>query len=300
MAPSTSGSKRGPKPASNDATQRTKKTRKTHHQSESTPRCISQDTDEETPTQAETSNLKPALAYSLAIRSTVQDDVDHQKHRTSIEKNLQLALNGQTYASAEFVKALSFKFATYFTQLMTKVFIVSKIIQSEPRPDFTKKLSTKSLTKKKGKKKTEEKENNRRDGQFFLYKEVDNGVTGVLGLLEKKEISNGLKDYDMKNKWDNFESLLRNVHGETVGGDTNNSLYEHNVVNYITMKKYLTMYWEILLWYMENVEYPLSPNNLDQSLCFYTKGEEGRPHESGNYVTAMKEFLDDLLAKLSL
>eukprot|EP00536_Pseudo-nitzschia_multiseries_P002725 jgi/Psemu1/6135/gm1.6135_g len=104
----------------------------------------------------------------------------------------------------------------------------------------------------------------------------------------------------MKNKWDNFESLLQNVHGETVAGDTNNRLYGCNVIKYVTMKKYLIMYWEIILWYMENVEYPPSPKNLDQSLCFYTKGEEGRPHESGSYVTVMKEFLDDLLAKPSL
>eukprot|EP00536_Pseudo-nitzschia_multiseries_P015586 jgi/Psemu1/43153/gm1.43153_g len=276
MTPSMSGSKRRPQPTSNAATQYTKKSRKTHRQSEAAPRYISQDSPEEPP---------PLQAGTKGTLSALQDNVDQQKHWRSVEKNLRLALNGQLYASADFARALSSK--VQFQE--EAVYSVSE--------------------KKKGKNKKEKTDNKlsalgpiprQIDVMVILLYKVNSGVTGVLGLLNRKEISNQLKDYDMKNKWDNFESLLWNVHGETVGGYTNSHLYGPNVVNYVTMKKYMIMYWEILLWYIENVKYPLAPENMDQGLCFYTKGEDGHPHESQKYVTAMKECFDDIIAKSSL
>eukprot|EP00536_Pseudo-nitzschia_multiseries_P014673 jgi/Psemu1/39740/gm1.39740_g len=46
----------------------------------------------------------------------------------------------------------------------------------------------------------------------------------------------------MGNKWYNFESLLRNVNDKSGV----NSLYGRNVVNYVTIKKSMIMYREIL------------------------------------------------------
>eukprot|EP00536_Pseudo-nitzschia_multiseries_P011111 jgi/Psemu1/27918/gm1.27918_g len=63
---------------------------------------------------------------------------------------------------------------------------------------------------------------------LFLFK-TDNGVTGKLA------------DYEMKTKWKNFQHLLWYVHGGR--------------------QKYMTVYREILVWHMENVQYPPpSPN----------------------------------------
>eukprot|EP00536_Pseudo-nitzschia_multiseries_P002874 jgi/Psemu1/6566/gm1.6566_g len=134
---------------------------------------------------------------------------------------------------------------------------------------------------------------------FFLY-EVDNGVTGVLGLLTKKQISKRSKDYNMNNKWVKFESLLRNVHDKKGRADTTSSLSGRNVVNYVTIKKYMIMYREILVWYMENVQYPPGPENTSKGLGFHTKCQNGSPHDSKHYVTAMKNVLDCLMAKSSL
>eukprot|EP00536_Pseudo-nitzschia_multiseries_P004830 jgi/Psemu1/10974/gm1.10974_g len=118
---------------------------------------------------------------------------------------------------------------------------------------------------------------------------------------KEKEEKNQHYDYGMNNKWVKFESLLQNVHGETGGGHTTPRLYGRNVVNYTTIKKYLIMYREILGWYMENVQYPPAPENMGQGLlCFYTKCQNGSPHNSQHYVTVMKKFLDSLIAKSSL
>eukprot|EP00536_Pseudo-nitzschia_multiseries_P004442 jgi/Psemu1/9970/gm1.9970_g len=140
--------------------------------------------------------VPPVVAATVAPAANPKANTNQR----SVEKNFGLALNGRTYANTEFVKA--------FTQLMKKVYIVSKIIQSEPMPDFRKKSSTPSLTKK-----------------------------------EKKGFV----------------------------GDTKPCLYGHNVVNYVTIKKYMILYWEILVWYMENVKYPSVPEYMDQGLWFYTK-----------------------------
>eukprot|EP00536_Pseudo-nitzschia_multiseries_P016268 jgi/Psemu1/45540/gm1.45540_g len=102
----------------------------------------------------------PDLSHTntKAAASLSEEDLDYQQHRKSVEKNLGLALNGQTYANMEFVKALSLDATTSFTQLMTKVYIVSKNIQSEPMPNFRTRSSTESWTKKKKKKKKRKKE----------------------------------------------------------------------------------------------------------------------------------------------
>eukprot|EP00536_Pseudo-nitzschia_multiseries_P019349 jgi/Psemu1/60219/gm1.60219_g len=110
---------------------------------------------------------------------------------------------------------------------------------------------------------------------LFLYEldNVFNGVTGVLGLLSRKQISERFKDYDMTNKWNNFKSLLRNVNNKS-GVD---SLYGRNVVNYDTIKKYMIMYREILVWYMKNVNYPPGLDYTSEALCFHTKGDNCSP-----------------------
>eukprot|EP00536_Pseudo-nitzschia_multiseries_P008659 jgi/Psemu1/21015/gm1.21015_g len=51
-----------------------------------------------------------------------------------------------------YMRNLSLDVTTCFTALLTKVYLVSKIIESEPTPDFRKSMSTtKSAEKKKGK-----------------------------------------------------------------------------------------------------------------------------------------------------
>eukprot|EP00536_Pseudo-nitzschia_multiseries_P004582 jgi/Psemu1/10280/gm1.10280_g len=208
-----------------------------------------------------------------------------------------------SYGTDEFVKNLRLEVTTCFTALTTKVYLVSRIIDSQPRPDFRKTQSTTSLAEKKvrGKKK-------KSDTLFsdlgsiphqidvmvnlFLY-ELDNGVTGVLGLLTRKQISEQFKDYNMRNKWFNFESLLRNVHDKSGVG----SLYGRNVVNYATTKKYMIMYREILVWYMKNVQYPPGSDYRLDDLCFHTKGQNCSPRASKQYVNSMKNFLDCLVAK---
>eukprot|EP00536_Pseudo-nitzschia_multiseries_P007646 jgi/Psemu1/18402/gm1.18402_g len=81
---------------------------------------------------------------------------------------------------------------------------------------------------------------------------------------------------------------------------TKKRLYDRNVVNYITIKKYMVVYWEILVRYMENVKYPPAPKKMDQGLLFYTKRDNGSSHDSQDYVAVMKQFLDDLIAKSAL
>eukprot|EP00536_Pseudo-nitzschia_multiseries_P011442 jgi/Psemu1/28896/gm1.28896_g len=130
---------------------------------------------------------------------------------------------------------------------------------------------------------------------FFLY-ELDNRVTGVLGLLSRKQISEQFKDYGMTNKWNNFESLLQNVNDKS-GVD---SLYGHNVVNYDTIKKHMIMYREILVWYMKNVNYPPGADYMPEALCFHTKGDNCSPSALKQYIQSMKNFLDCLMAQSSL
>eukprot|EP00536_Pseudo-nitzschia_multiseries_P011416 jgi/Psemu1/28836/gm1.28836_g len=89
-------------------------------------------------------------------------------------------------------------------------------------------------------------------------------------------------------EWDNFQSLLRHIHGEREVGDTKPRLYGHNGVNYVTIKKCMVVYQEILVWYMKN------------GLSFNTKRDDGSTHYSQYYVAVMKKILDDLIAKLAL
>eukprot|EP00536_Pseudo-nitzschia_multiseries_P010126 jgi/Psemu1/25089/gm1.25089_g len=207
--------------------------------------------------------------------------------------NLKAALKNESYGTDEFVRNLSVEVTTCFTALMMKVYLVSKIIESKPRPDFRKFTSTTSPAKKKGRA-TKKKSDvtfsdlgpipHQIDVMVDFFYELDNGVTGVLGLLSRKQISEQFKDYDMRNKWYNFESLLRNVNYKSGV----NSLYGRNVVNYNTIKKYMIIYHEILVWYMKN------------ALCFHTKGANCSPRASKQYIKSMKNFLDCLMAKSSL
>eukprot|EP00536_Pseudo-nitzschia_multiseries_P006939 jgi/Psemu1/16481/gm1.16481_g len=97
-----------------------------------------------------------------------------------------------------------------------------------------------------------------------------------------------------------FRVSLRNVQGKTGGDDTTRHLYGRNMVNYNTIKKFMIMYREMLVWYMENVQYPPAPDNMSKGLWFYTKYQNNSPHDSKHYITAMKNFLDGLMAKSSL
>eukprot|EP00536_Pseudo-nitzschia_multiseries_P005884 jgi/Psemu1/13915/gm1.13915_g len=314
MAPSRRGSKCHPKPPSDVAAQATsipdndsqaartknhdvppppKKSLRSPPPSQGSPKYITQEDDhvsdkssqKATRTNVEvgapaaaTTNKVPAVCtpevlgsisddISNAVQKAnaeVEEDLDYRKHRRSVEKNLGSALNGQTYANKEFVKALrSLDVSTSFTQLMTTVYIVSKIIQSEPMPSFRKKLSTPSLAKKKRKKKE-----------------------SLLSRFGPIPCQIDVMDYEMKKKWDNFQSLLQHVHGEREVVDTKPRLYGHNVVNYI------------LVWYMENVDYPPAPEKMEQGLWFYTKRDDGSSHDSRKYIAVMKQFLDDLIANL--
>eukprot|EP00536_Pseudo-nitzschia_multiseries_P000828 jgi/Psemu1/1888/gm1.1888_g len=234
-------------------------------------------------------------------------DDDQNKYRYEVYWNLKAALKDESYGTDEFVRNLSVEVTTCFTALMTKVYLVSKIIESEPRPDFRKSTSTTTLAEKKKGRVTKKKSNTTLSDlgpiphqidvmvDLFLY-ELDNGVTGVLGLLSRKQISEQFKDYDMTNKWNNFESLLRNVNDKS-GVD---SLYGRNIVNYDTIKKYMTMYREILVWYMKNVNYPPGLDYTSEALCFHTKGDNCSPSALKQYVKSMKNFLDCLMAQSSL
>eukprot|EP00536_Pseudo-nitzschia_multiseries_P003185 jgi/Psemu1/7113/gm1.7113_g len=78
------------------------------------------------------------------------------------------------------------------------------------------------------------------------------------------------------------------------------SLYGCNVVNYVTIKKYMIMYCEILVWYMMNVNYPPGLDYTSEALCFNTKGDNCSPSALKQYVKSMRNFLDCLMAQSSL
>eukprot|EP00536_Pseudo-nitzschia_multiseries_P010527 jgi/Psemu1/26208/gm1.26208_g len=155
--------------------------------------------------------------YPKAIPSLSEEDLDYQQHRRSVEKSLGLALNGQTYANTEFVKALSSDVSTSFTQLMKKEEVIHSISDKE-------------------KEKEEEEEKREFVEYIWFYTFLCYGMFIVKERLvtQKKR------------------------------------LYCHNVVNYVTIKKCMILYWEILVWYMEN------------------------------YVAVMKQFVDDLIANSAL
>eukprot|EP00536_Pseudo-nitzschia_multiseries_P007657 jgi/Psemu1/18428/gm1.18428_g len=73
--------------------------------------------------KANNKQRKPPPTYPKVTPSLSEEDLDSQNHQRSMENNLGLALNGQTYANMEFVKALSLNVSVSFTQLMTKVYI---------------------------------------------------------------------------------------------------------------------------------------------------------------------------------
>eukprot|EP00536_Pseudo-nitzschia_multiseries_P012137 jgi/Psemu1/31034/gm1.31034_g len=117
------------------------------------------------------------------------------------------------------------------------------------------------------------------------------------------------EDYEMNKKWDNFQSLLWHVHVERQVWDTRPRLYGRNVVNYIIIKKYMILYREILVWYMDNVDYPPIlvwcmdnvdyppvPEKMGQQMLFYTKRGNGSSHDSQDYVAVMKKSWMALLA----
>eukprot|EP00536_Pseudo-nitzschia_multiseries_P019674 jgi/Psemu1/62264/gm1.62264_g len=128
-----------------------------------------------------------------------KNDDDQNKHRYKVLMNLKAALKNESYETDEFIRNLSVEVTTWFTALTKKVYLVSKIIESKPRLDFRKSTSTMSPAKKKGRA-TKKKSNTTFSDlgpiphqidvmvDFFLYK-LDNGVTGVLGLLSRKQIS---------------------------------------------------------------------------------------------------------------
>eukprot|EP00536_Pseudo-nitzschia_multiseries_P010605 jgi/Psemu1/26458/gm1.26458_g len=63
----------------------------------------------------------------------------------------------------------------------------------------------------------------------------------------------------------------------------------------------MVVHWEIFVWYMENVEYPPAPPNMEEGLCFYTKFEADHSVlQSGEYLAVMRQFLNDLIVKLAL
>eukprot|EP00536_Pseudo-nitzschia_multiseries_P013797 jgi/Psemu1/36454/gm1.36454_g len=209
-------------------------------------------------------------------------DDDQNKHPFAVLRNLKAALKNESYGTDEFVRNLSVEITTCFTALTTKVYLVSKIIESKPRPDFRKSTSTTSPAKKKGRATKKKSDTTFSDlgpiphqidvmVDFLLYK-LDNRVTGVMGLLSRKQISERFKDYNMRNKWYNFD----------------------------TIKKYMIMYREILVWYMKNVQYPPGADYTPEALCFHTKGQNCSPRASKQYVKSMKNFLDCLMAKSSL
>eukprot|EP00536_Pseudo-nitzschia_multiseries_P013989 jgi/Psemu1/37136/gm1.37136_g len=204
------------------------------------------------------------------------DDGDQREHPRYVEIDLKSALSHQSYATDEFVRALSFEVTTYFTALTTKarfqeedVYYVSIKEEGkgkEEKTDTT--LSALGLIPQQIDVMV----------NLFLY-EVDNSVIGVLGLLTRKQLSKRLKNYDINNKWVKFESLLRNVNGKTGVGDTIPRLCGRNMVNYGTIKKYMIMYREMLVWYMENVQYLPALDNMSKGLWFYTKCQNGSPHD---------------------
>eukprot|EP00536_Pseudo-nitzschia_multiseries_P010300 jgi/Psemu1/25531/gm1.25531_g len=83
-------------------------------------------------------------------------------------------------------------------------------------------------------------------------------------------------------------------------GDARPCLYGCNLVNYKKIKRYMVVYREIIVWYMENVEYPPAPEKMDQGLCFYTTCDNGSSRGSQDHVAVMKQFLDDFIVKAAL
>eukprot|EP00536_Pseudo-nitzschia_multiseries_P006498 jgi/Psemu1/15460/gm1.15460_g len=169
--------------------------------------------------------------------TTAKHDDDQWKHRMSVENNLKAALRNESYATDEFLRNLSLEVTTCFTALMTKVYLVSSIIESEPRPDFRKTTSTTSRSDKKGKGKKKKSDTTLSDlgpiprqidvmVNLFLS-EVDNSVTGVLELMTRKQISDRFKDYDLNNKWLNFKSLLGNVEDKIGGASLYGQLFQN-------------------------------------------------------------------------
>eukprot|EP00536_Pseudo-nitzschia_multiseries_P013105 jgi/Psemu1/34196/gm1.34196_g len=77
-------------------------------------------------------------------------DDEQRKHSMSEENNLKEALRNESYATDEFLRNLSLEVTTCFTALTTKVYLVSSIIESKPRPDFRKTISSTSRSEKKG------------------------------------------------------------------------------------------------------------------------------------------------------
>eukprot|EP00536_Pseudo-nitzschia_multiseries_P000461 jgi/Psemu1/1034/gm1.1034_g len=275
---------------------------KNRHQLASPPKCAVS----VRPQQG--SPCSPSITEGASVPITIQEDVDCQEYLNSVKNNLQLALHGQLYASTEFVKASSSDVTrTSFSQLMTKVYIVSKIIQLKPMPNFHKMSSmTSDCTAKKKKKKKKSLSSlgpipRKIDVMvnLFLFK-TDNGFTGKLAVLGRNEITNQFKEYEMKTKWENFQPLLWYVHGGRQVGDAKPCLYYCNVTNYKTIKKYMVVYREILVWYMENVKYFPAPENKEKGVYFYTKCEHSSLDQSEEYLAVMKQFLDGLIAKSAL
>ena len=254
-----------------------------------------------------TTSCKKGRLKDPPTNSLDKHDTDQRDHRQAVINNLTKALKGESYGTEEFVRNLSLEVTTCFTALLTRVYLVSKIIESEPTPDFRKSMSTtNSAEKKKGKGKKKKPDTTLSDlgpiphqinvmVDLFLF-EIDNGMTGVLKFLSRKQLTDRFNDYDMANKWDRFESLLKNVN-DTSGVD---AIYGRNVVNYVTMKKYMIMYREILVWYMKNVKYPPGSDISSEDLCFHTKGDNCSPSQLKGYVRSMRNFLDCLMAKTSL
>eukprot|EP00536_Pseudo-nitzschia_multiseries_P015463 jgi/Psemu1/42691/gm1.42691_g len=163
-----------------------------------------------------TTSCKKGRLKDPPPNSLDKHDANQSDHLYGVIRNLKKALKDESYGTEEFVRNLSVEVKTCFTALMTKVYLVSKIIESEPTPDFRKSMSTtKSAEKKKGKGKKNKSDTTLSDlgpiphqidvmVDLFLY-ELDNGVTGVLGFLSRKQLTKRFNDYDMANKGNKFE-----------------------------------------------------------------------------------------------
>eukprot|EP00536_Pseudo-nitzschia_multiseries_P010574 jgi/Psemu1/26376/gm1.26376_g len=152
-----------------------------------------------------------------AVASLSEEDLDYRQHQRSVES--WIGTEWSDVCNTEFVKASSLNVSTSFTQLMTKVYIVSKFIQSEPMLDFRKKFSTQSRTNKKKKKK---------ESLLSMFGPIPHQID-VMG---KKSDERNVIDGKLDNGGDNVSDKAQNKVNK---GDEGNATKDGNWITAVTM-----------------------------------------------------------------
>eukprot|EP00536_Pseudo-nitzschia_multiseries_P019378 jgi/Psemu1/60417/gm1.60417_g len=204
----------------------------------------------------------------------------------------------------ELITAVSRDIKSVFSHVMNKVFIVTKLSSPGTRPDFSEQETADKPSSGPIPRVVDVMVN------LFL-RDSGSQLTKKVCILDPKELTTRFKEYEMKDKWNAFQSALNSVikiddnttAGATeftrvegqdkVAEGTSHSVWAKNVVNYDTILKYMKVYLSLLWWYVRCVQFPPAPSPEAEGL-FFNQRFKDNVKKGKLYVQQMVSFFEGL------